>query len=270
MMKKGKKKMALQRKTLWLWIYGVAITMSFLIVSFLAAEIYYRDRYYKEATENAVATDAIDIVRDLNGKHERILLESKNSYIKFCDTLIYAQKSKDACDLFFSKKQNVKPLINESDEKLLKAFQAVHTESERYEAYVNSHELGYGIRWTHELGTPYMFIFMFACIGLGASTLGSLLMQSCDFEDKQDIERITSLILGPVTAMVSALLLVYVFVPSENVDLMFKKRLLNVPVSVYVFSFLFSVSPASSISNFAEFSKRQISMLAGKKSEARE
>ena len=89
-------KMTLQKKTLWLSIYGLAITASFLIVSFLAAEIYYRDRYYKEMAENAVDADATDIIRDLNGRHEKILLESKNSYTKFCDTLIYVQKNKDA------------------------------------------------------------------------------------------------------------------------------------------------------------------------------
>ena len=110
-----------------------------------------------------------------------------------------------------------------------------------------------------------MFILIFAFIGLGASTLGSLLSQPGNFSDDQDIDRATALILGPITAMVTALFLVYVFVPTENADLMFSKRLLNVPVSVYIFSFIFSVSPTTSISNFAEFSKKQISMLAGKK-----
>lgn len=260
----------MSKKSIWLSIYCFAITISFLIVSILAAEIYYRDRYYKEVSSNEVDSDAVSLLRELNNKYEKAIADNKLYYGKFCETLAYNQKSKDSCEQFFLKKQVVKPLINEADEKLIKAFQALHTESQRYETYIDSHELGYGFKWTHNLGTPYMFIFMFAFIGLGASTLGSLLCQPHDFDENSDVERVTSLILGPVTAMVTALLLVYVFVPTESVDIMFKKRLLNVPVSVYIFSFMLSVSPASSISNFAEYSRNQISMLAGKKHSPKE
>lgn len=257
--------MKITNKSFWLSVYGFSIVVSFLVVAVLGSEIYYRDRYYREVAKNDDVTDAVSIVKSINIKYEKNILDNRNYYAKFCETLNYTPKTKDACEQLFSKKINIKPLVDESDERTLKIFQNRNTESEKYEEYIKAHELGYGLDWTHKLGTPYMFILMFALIGLGASTLGSLLIHSSEFSKEQDIERITALLLGLITAMVAALFLVYVFVPVENADVIFSKRLLNVPVSVYVFSFLFSVSPSTSISNFADFSRKQISMLAGKK-----
>lgn len=255
--------MSMTNKNTWTAIYIFIVLLSISIVSVFGVEIFYRDKYYRQLSKGEAANSFSDIRTELNNKYNQTMSEKISKLSDFCTKLNNQPKTKEICTQYMEENKNFDEVLI-SDESNTAALASKINDSEKYFQYISKREIGKRISALGEIGTPYLFAILFIFIGFCGSSLGGLLEENSIFNSEKNVTRIANLIMGPICSLLVSLAMFYIFMPEDNENIIFAKRLFNLPISVYICSFIFSVTPMKSFENLVTFASNQLKSLVSK------
>jgi hypothetical protein len=273
---------------IWRIINAATLIVSCASLMLLFPETVYRDNYrnYKNGgdkgslaieknnesiTLNKSATAIID---DINSKIKTQANSSIDSCSSVCNSLYTNQNLINSChEKIMRKKERLQySLIDENTYPLLTQLQqsqnAATTEDMLYSKYLESKELGVKLQFVNHLTGPHLFIMIFVFLGLAAASIGNLVIEAINKKSGRNNANppLIGLLLGPVVSCLVAAILIYIFTPSGEERQYFSKKILDIPIAVYISSFLLSFSPVSTIENIANFAYSQIKSIVGSSS----
>lgn len=266
-----------KKNSYWFIINSLVLIISIAFLIALFSETVYRDNYINNKSgwqkketghsEGNIPEKTILLIDDINNR-----IKAQGEFIKkgcenSCNTLFEDSRNVRNCISRISQIQpDAKlPLTNSSHPELFKFGKESLTEEDRYLAYLETMELGVKLSFANHLSGPNLFIFIFLFLGMAASSIGNLVVDSLHKRQSGDStgSPLVGLLLGPVVSCIVGAVLVYVFTPGGDQAQYFQKKLLNIPIAVFISSFMLSFSPVSTIKNIASFVSLQLKSIVG-------
>lgn len=269
---------------IWQAVNAIVLVISCLSLGVLFPETVYRDNYRNHKKDTNLTTSsngedakqnpisAIEVINDINN---RIRLQATNSTASFknvCTSLFREQRGQRNCQDHINKELNHDTKIAFVDEnaypwlsKLKQTQKAYATEDALYLEYLATKEIGVKFALANQLTAPHLFIMIFVFLGLAASSIGNLIIDAINHKaGRENVNPpLSTLLLGPVVSCLVAAILIYIFTPSGEERQYFSKKILDIPIAVYISSFLLSFSPINTVENIAHFVFSQIKTISG-------